>query len=242
MNSMGKHIDEIGFGGLKLLQDTEGFCYGTDAVLLAYMVRSVKDPKLIMDLGTGNGVVPLIISATTDAKIYGVEIQERASALARESVRLNNLDGRIKITSGNVKDIGSIWREKGQFDVVTMNPPYQEVNGGLISRNKEKAIARQEIEGQLKDFLKAADYLLKMGGHLFMVHRPSRLTDIICELRDLRIEPKELRLVTGKPKEKPNILMLHAVKGGRAELKILPEMAVRNNDGSFTEEMIKAYK
>lgn len=245
---MTKRIDEIGFGNLKLVQETEGFCYGTDAILLAYMVwkeesKLLKNIKAIADLGTGNGIVPLILSTKTDARILGLDVQQYAIDLACESARINKLESRLKFISGNVKDIETLLPDmKGTMDAVTMNPPYQEAEKGIISQTPEKAIARQEIEGKLADFLKAAKYLLKQGGHLYMVHRPGRLADIIYESKKLKLETKEIQMVSGKKGEAPNILMYHAVKGGKSELKILPEMTVREADGSFTEEMMAAYK
>lgn len=242
-----KRIDEIGFGGLKLVQDTDSFCYGTDAILLAHAIW--KDEVLverltsIADLGTGNGIVPLILSAKTkNAKILGIDVQEKAVDLAKETAALNNIESRVRFIQGNVRDIKEIIHDASAFDAVTMNPPYTEAGRGLVSPNKEKAIARQEIEGTLKDFLEAAEYLLKPGGHLYMVHRPGRLTDIIEKMRMLKIEPKEIRLISGKPGEEPNILVIVGIKGGRNELKILPEMSVRNEDGSFTEDMMAAYR
>ena len=241
-----KRIDEIGFGGLKLVQDTDSFCYGTDAILLAHAIWKdevvAEKFKTIADLGTGNGIVPLILSAKTKAKILGIDVQEKAIELANETAMLNNISSRVSFIQGNVRDMKDIVRDAGAFDAVTMNPPYTEAGRGLVSPNKEKAIARQEIEGTLKDFLEAAEYLLKPGGYLYMVHRPGRLTDIVENMRMLKIEPKEMRFISGKPGEEPNILVIVGIKGGRNELKILPEMSVRNVDGSFTEDMMAAYR
>lgn len=241
-----KRIDSIGFGGLKLVQDSDSFCYGTDAILLAHMLW--KDELLaerfrrIADLGTGNGVVPLILSAKTKAGLYGIDVQDAAIDLAEETSRINNLKERLTFIRGNVRDIEELISEGASFDAVTMNPPYTEAGRGLASTNAVKAIARQEIEGTLDDFLEAADYLLKSGGHIYIVHRPMRLTDIIESMRRKCLEPKEIQLVSGKRGETPNILLVHGVKGGKNELKVLPELTVRNDDGSFTEEMKAAYK
>lgn len=241
-----KRIDDIGFGGLKLVQDDEGFCYGTDAILLSYMLwrdeRESKRASKIADLGTGNGIVPLILSSKTDAHILGIDVQEEAIKLANETAELNNVAARLEFITGNVRDIKTLVSEPGSFDIVTMNPPYTKAGTGLISENTAKAIARQEIAGSLTDFIAAADYLLKNGGHLYIVHRPTRLTDIVNTLRDYKLEPKEIQFVSGKRGEEPNIMLVCAIKGGRNELKILPEMTVRNDDGSFTEDMKAAYK
>lgn len=240
-----KRIDEIGFGGLKLVQDTEGFCYGTDAILLAYMLwrdgTQAEKFQRIADLGTGNGIVPLILSAKTDAELLGIDVQPEAIELARETARLNALEDRMEFLEGNVRDIEELIGEGEGFDAVTMNPPYTEAGRGLVSSNPFKAIARQEIEGTLSDFVKAGEYLLKPGGFLYMVHRPGRLADIVSAFRESNIEPREMQFVSGKRGEEPNILIISGIKGGKNELRILPEMSVRNDDGSFTEDMKMAY-
>ncbi|MBO4234905.1 MAG: methyltransferase [Firmicutes bacterium] len=241
-----KRVDEIGFGGLKLVQESDAFCYGTDAVLLAYMLwrddAVANGIEAIADLGTGNGVVPLILSSKTKANILGIDVQADAINLANETAELNSISERLKFVQGNVRDIEEIVPGGESLDAVTMNPPYTEAGRGLASPNVAKAIARQEIEGTLKDFIGAAAYLLKTGGHLYIVHRPGRLTDIIEGARRLNLEPKEIQFVSGKRGEEPNILLFHAIKGGKNELKILPEISVRNDDGSFTEDMKAAYK
>ena len=241
-----KRIDEIGFGGLKLVQDSDAFCYGTDAILLAYSVwrdeASRDRAERIADLGTGNGIVPLILSAKTKADILGIDVQGEAIALARETAALNGLGDRLEFLMGNVKDIESILPNRASFDIVTMNPPYTAGGCGIASPNPAKAIARQEIEGSLHDFMVASEYLLKDGGTLYMVHRPGRLTDIVSEMRMLGIEPREIQFVSGKRGEEPNILLISGIKGGKNELRILPEFSVRNDDGSFTDDMNLAYK
>ena len=242
-----KRIDEIGFGGLKLVQDSDSFCYGTDAILLAYMLwrdKALADRfECIADLGTGNGVVPLILSAKTQAEdIFGIDVQDQAIELAIETAEINHIDERLIFINENVRDIKEhMLGAGGIFDAVTINPPYTEAGRGLVSGSPVKAIARQEIEGTLSDFIEAAEYLLKNGGHLYMVHRPSRLADLIEKMRALKLEPKEMQLVSGKRGEAPNIVLLHAIKGGKNELRVLPELTVRNDDGSFTEEMKAAY-
>ena len=239
-----KRIDDIGFGGLRLVQDSDGFCYGTDAILLAHMLwrdKSIEGSlERIVDLGTGNGVVPLILSAKTRASIVGVEVQPAAAELAEETIKLNRIEDRVEIINGNVRDIKEML-PAAEADAVTANPPYTEAGRGIVSSNAAKAIARQEIEGTLADFLEAAEYILKPGGHLYMVHRPARLTDLIEKMRALKLEPKEIQMFSGKRGEPPNILLLHAVKGGKNELRVLPELAVRNDDGSLTEEIKAAY-
>lgn len=246
---MSVRTDDTGFAGIRILQDPSAFCYGTDAVLLADMAARgrVREDTRVMDLGCGNGIVPLILAARTLSRhIRGLEVQEEAAALARESVRLNGLEERIGILTGNVRDVRrdgdpALAALKGSFDLVTMNPPYTEGTRGLTGAAEAKTIARHEVLGSLGDFLEAAKYLLRDRGHLYIVHRPARLVDLCEHCRRLSLEPKEMRFVSGKPGEKPNILLLHCVKYGSRELRFLDPIAVRREDGTFTPEMLQAY-
>ena len=247
-------MDQIGFGDLILHQDEDGFKYGTDAVLLADMVASqskIKKATRIIDLGTGSGIIPLILSHKTEAdQIWGLEVQPKQYELAKKNVEENNLSHRLKMVLGDVRDIGKTAGAidgadellPGIWDIVASNPPYMEAEQGLKNAEDSKAIARHEILGCLDDFVGSAKYLLKDFGELYLVHRPSRLVDIIETLRRHRLEPKVLQMVKGKPKEEPNILLIKAVKNGGKELKVLPELTVRNNDGTFTDEMLKIYE
>lgn len=242
-------LDETGFGSIKLIQDEEAFRYGTDAVLLGDMAsKDIRDGAWdrIMDLGTGTGIVPLIISHKTEAtEIYGLEVQESQWELAKENVKLNGLEPRVKMLLGNVKDGAELPELNGligTFQAVTCNPPYTEAGRGMVNLESPKAIARHEILGTLEDFVLCAKVLLQEGGALYMVHRPQRMTDVICTMRNHGLEPKVLQLVNGKPGEEPNIMLVKAVKGAGKELKILPEFTVRNMDGSFSKEMLEIYE
>ena len=241
--------DETGFGDIKLIQDADAFRYGTDAVLLADMAsRDIKEGAWdrVMDLGTGTGIVPLIISHKTEAKeIYGLEVQESQWELAKENLRINNLEGRVQMLLGNVKDAKDLPELEGlmgTFQAVTCNPPYTEAGRGMVNPESPKAIARHEILGSLEDFIRAAKDLLADGGSFYMVHRPQRTTDIICTMRSHGLEPKLLQMVNGKPGEEPNIILIKAVKGAGKELRVLPQLTVRNTDGSFSKEMLEIYE
>ena len=280
-------IDDTGFGDVRILQDPETFCYGVDAVLLAgFAAERLKGrsrPSRLCDLGTGNGIVPLILSHKTPiGDMWGIEVQEEIWRLAVKNAELNELEGRLHFLHANVRDIrtkpiecrssgrqpeaacrvehaeypmpeeqsepavqSDILAElggSGSFDAVTMNPPYTVAGNGLPAGNEARTIARHEVAGSLEDFLRAASVLLKDKGHLFIVHRPSRLIDL-CELsRKLRLEPRDMVFVSGKPKEKPNIVLMHCVRNGSRGLRILPELYVREPDGSFSREMLKLYE
>lgn len=243
---MDLRLDETGFGTLKIFQCPEEFCYGIDAVLLAdYAAGAAKKQKnrcRIMDLGTGTGIVPLILSHKTDAGyIAGLEVQEESFALAQKNVFCNNLEDRLHFFRGDVCDFNSEGME-GTFDIVTSNPPYIKSRCGIESCNRVKAAARQETTGTLDDFIRCAARMLKDKGEFFMVHRPSRLVDLCESCRANRLEPKEMVFVSGKPTSVPNILLVRCVKNGKRELRIAKPMYVHNEDGSYSKRILKIYE
>lgn len=248
-------LDETGFGKIKILQDPEGFCYGVDAVLLSdFAATSIngrrKKVERIMDLGTGTGIVPLILShKTAAAVICGIELQKDSFELAERNISINELGSRIRFYNEDVADIAKSGRViiagndvAETFDAVTTNPPYTISQNGVTSSNESKAIARHETTADLETFVKAAFVLLKDKGDLYMVHRPARLVDICESCRKYHMEPKELCFVSGKPMEKPNIILVHCVKNGNRELKVLEPLNVREKDGDFSAEMLKIYE
>lgn len=244
----GERIDNIGFGDLKLIQKPDEFCYGIDAVLLADFAAEAR-PDTVIDLGTGTGVIPLILSHKTDAsKIMGIEVQVESYKRACNNGILNQLVNRVKFIRGDVADksvldfaLKSISCPNG-VDLVCSNPPYMITNGALVNKNKAKAIARHETTAGIEDFIKAAAYVLKDKGHFYLVHRPSRLVDIFYYARNNKLEPKEMRLVCPQKGATANIVLIHFVKNGGAQLNLLPELAVYNDDGTYTEEINKIYQ
>lgn len=241
-----ERTDKIGFGDLRLTQRPEDFCYGVDAVILAdFSAKAIKPRARIMDLGTGNGIIPLILSHKTKAvHLYGLEVQQKAYETACKNVEANGLTERIQIIHGNVKEVGLSLSPDliGHFDMVVSNPPYMAHLGGLTNDNPAKTIARHETEGTLPDFLGAAARLLKAKGHLCMIHRPNRMVDLFCMARAAGLEPKELRLVCPREGEPPNILLARFIKGGGKELKILPTLNVYQVNGEYTEEIRAIYE
>lgn len=239
----GERIDEIGFGNLRLIQKPEDFCYGVDAVLLATFAEAAKNSRVI-DLGTGTGIIPIILSHRTEAsEIIGVEIQQDSYERGIRNLSLNELEGRIRLIHRDVKHLLKDKQvEKHSFDVVTTNPPYIKGGGGVKNRANAKMIARHETTAELSDFIREASLLLRDRGDFYMVHRPSRLVDISILCRQYKLEPKELRLVFPNKDAAPNILLLHCVKHGRPELRFLDPLYVYNEDGSYTEEVMKLYE
>lgn len=241
-----ERVDKIGFGELRLIQKPKEFCYGVDAVILAdFAIKNTKrNPKTVIDLGTGTGVIPLIFSHKTNAEsIIGVEVQENSYERAQRNALLNGIGDRVSFINGDVKNV-STWGEslKNSIDVVVSNPPYFISGGGIVNDLAPKTIARHETTAGLKEFIAAASYLLKPKGDFFMVHRPSRLADICCFGRENSLEPKEMCFVSPKRDSIPNILLVHMVKGGGNELKLKKPLAVYDEYGNYTEELLTAYK
>lgn len=251
MNSV--RIDDIGFGGLRLAQDPDDFCYGIDAVLLAAHAASCVSAQggavsgsglKIADLGTGNGIVPLILShKLAESSICGIEMDGKRAALAARNAEMNGLTDRISIIESDILDIESELYES--FDLVTMNPPYVRAGSGMKNPDPAKAgkmTARHETTAGIEEFLASAYRLLRPKGEAVLVHRPSRLTDIMAAARSCRMEPKELRLIRPFEGKEPNICLVRMAKDGGPELKVLPDLVVREADGSYTKEINIIYE
>lgn len=241
-----ERIDDIGFGSLKLIQKPRDFCYGVDAVILAdFAAKKAKNPpEVIVDLGTGTGVIPLILSHKTEAsKIYGIEVQKDSCERAQRNAKLNCLEDRLLFINGDVKDKED-WGKglRAAADMVVSNPPYFRSGGGLVNGGSAKAIARHETTAGLEDFMECAGYLLKPKGDFFMIHRPARLVDLCCFARKAGLEPKEIRMVSPTEKAAPNIMLVHMVKGGGRELRLTRPLAVYDGKGNYTEELLRAYE
>ena len=242
-----ERIDVTGFGSVKIIQDPDEFCYGVDAVILADIAarraKPLKKESRIMDLGTGSGIIPLILTHKTPAeRIYGVEVQERSWDRAVRSAELSGLSDRLEFINCDVKDLIAGRPDlKYSFDVVTCNPPYTPLSGGMKPENTAKMLARHETTADLEDFIRVASELLKDHGEMFLVHRPSRLVDIFVGARKYRLEPKAARLVVPRAGEEPNIVLVHMIKNGGADLAVLPPLAVHDSEGGFTKELKEAY-
>ncbi|MGI6751418.1 MAG: tRNA1(Val) (adenine(37)-N6)-methyltransferase [Anaerovoracaceae bacterium] len=237
----GERIDSIGFGNLKLIQNPSEFCYGVDAVLLADFAK-LKDGSRAIDLGTGTGIIPLILSHKTGAhEIKGVEIQEKSWERATRNAKLNGLEDRIHFILGDVKNF---YKESDleAFDAVLANPPYTKGEGGIKSCNAARMIARHESSATLGDFLKTASLLLKPRGEFFMIHRPTRLVEIFCLCREYQMEPKEVKLVMPYPGEEPNLILIRCVKGGGIELRFHHPLYIYDGKGGYTQELLNIYE
>lgn len=237
-----ERIENIGFGNLRLLQDPEYFCYGIDAVILADFAHSFcPNSKYIVDMGTGTGIIPFILShKNKSAFITGIELQEASVNMAKRSCIMNGLEDRVTIRNGDISNFDDY--KDLEADVVICNPPYFAKGGGVLNDKKAKFIARHETTAVFEDFVKAAADMLKGTGHFFIVHRPSRLVDIFYYCRKYRLEPKDIRFVAPREGEVPNIVLIHCVAGGGKELKIARNLYVYNEEGNYTDEIEHIYE
>ncbi|MBL6469612.1 MAG: methyltransferase [Mogibacterium sp.] len=249
MNKELETMDSIGFDGMKLIQGN-GFRYGVDAVLLAAFTvgetggRGMKRRRAprILELGCGNGIVSLILShKIPESTMLGLEIQIKEAERARRNARLNHLEERIQIRAIDVASIGETALPE-KFNAVVTNPPYFRRGGAIPNDASAKYIARHETSADLDDFIRAAAVQLDREGELFMVHRPDRLVDICCSMRAQGMEPKELQMVMPFPETKPNILLIHGVKGANSELRVLPPIHVREKDGRYSDLIQRIYE
>lgn len=178
-----ERIDDLEFNDLKIIQNKDGFCFGIDSILLTDYAKNIKVNSNVIDLGTGTGIIPILLSGkTSKTNFVGVEVQAEVSDMAKRSIKLNNLEDRIEILNINILDLNKKYK-KGNFDVVTTNPPYKKINTGITNINDKKLISRHEITARLEDFIEIASFLLKDFGEFYMVHRPDRLVDIFNIMR-----------------------------------------------------------
>lgn len=234
-----ERADDLLRNNLKIIQSDDVFSFSIDAVLLARFCSAPARGK-IMDLCTGNGVVPLLLSTRSRAKLWGVEIQERLADMAIRSVRMNSLEEQITIVQGDLKNIHQAVGT-GTFDLVTVNPPYLPVQAGEQNANVHFAAARHEIHCTLEDVAAASSRLVRYGGKVAMVHRPGRLVDIVTLMREYRLEPKRLRFVHPKAEEEANMVLVEAIRDGKPDLRLLPPLIVYGPDGNYTPELMAVY-
>ncbi len=235
-----ERIDELQRNGYKIIQNTEKFCFGMDAVLLSGFAR-VKQGDTVLDLGTGTGIIPILMEAKTEAShLTGLEIQKESADMATRSVALNGLSDRIDIVLGDIKEAGNIFKS-ASFDIITCNPPYMIGQHGLTNPNEPKAIARHEILCTLEDVVSQAAKLLRPGGHFFMVHRPFRLAEIMNTMSKYKLEPKRMQLVYPFADKEPNMVLLEGVRGGKPRMQVEKPLIIYNKPGEYTPEIYDIY-
>lgn len=234
--------DLLEYNNLKIYQNTNMFSFSLDSVLLARFVIINKNVKKILDIGTGNAPIPLILSTLTNAKIVAIEIQKDVYDLARKNVIYNHLQDRIDLINGDINEQVKTWNTE-MFDIITCNPPFFKVTENVkLNESEYKKIARHEIKLNLEQIIKISKKLLKNNGSLNIVHRPERLIEIITLMKNNGIEPKRIKLIYPKTGENANILLIEGVKMGKSGLKIEPPLIVHNIDGSYTDEVINLFK
>lgn len=235
-----ERLDDLQRNGLKIIQKTDGFCFGMDAVLLSGFA-SVKPGERALDLGTGTGIIPLLLSAKTKGEHFiGLEIQTEIMKMAQRSVALNGLEKKIDIIQGDIKEASRIFGA-ASFDVVTSNPPYMNDAHGLKNPGDVKAISRHEVLCTLEDVVREGTKALKPGGRFYMVHRPHRLAEIITVMRQYKLEPKRMKFVHPFADKDANMVLIEAVRGGGAWLKLEPPVIVYKEPGVYTDEIYEIY-
>ncbi len=237
----GERLDDLQRNGYQIIQNPEKFCFGMDAVLLAHFSSNIKKDSHVLDLGTGTGILPILLSALTKAQFFeALEIQEESADMATRSVAYNNLENRIHITVGNITAASSLFG-KDTFDAVVTNPPYMIEKHGLKNPELPKAIARHEILCTLEDVIRESANVLKTKKSLYLVHRPFRLAEIFKLLMKYNMEPKRMCLVHPYINKEPNMVLIEAVKNGNPRIKIEPPIIVYQSPGVYTKEIYSMY-
>ena len=235
-----ERVDDLQRNGLKIIQKTDGFCFGMDAGLLTGFAH-VRRGERVLDLGTGKGIIPILLSAKTEGKHFtALEIQEEIAKMAARSVAMNHLEEKIEIVNGDIKEASRIFGG-ASFDVVTTNPPYMNDAHGLKNPTEVKAISRHEVLCTLEDVVREGAKVLKSGGRMYMVHRPHRLIEIISAMKQYKMEPKRMCMVHPFKDKEANMVLIEAVKGGGSWLKMEAPIIVYKEPGVYTDEIYKIY-
>ena len=236
-----ERIDDLEYEGLKIIQNSKWFCFGIDSVLLSDFAKNIKKDATVLDIGTGTGIISILLSKKSNSKkIYAIEIQKEVADMAKRSVKLNNLEEKIEIINDNIKNINK-YLENNTLDVIVTNPPYKKISTGKVSIEKNKLISRHEIECDLDDIIKISYKLLKQKGEFYMVHRTDRLSEIIYKMKLNKLEPKQIRFVYSSVNKEPKLVLIKAVKDGNELTKVESPLIVYNEDGKYSEEILKIY-
>lgn len=235
-----ERIDDLQINGRRIIQSPDRFCFGMDAVLLSGFAK-VKKGESVLDLGTGTGILPILLDAkTVGGHFTGLEIQPESADMARRSVILNNRQDKIDIVTGDIKNALNIFGA-ASFDVIVTNPPYMNQNHGITNPESPKAIARHELLCSLEDVIRQTGSLLKVNGRMYMVHRPFRLPDIMELMNECGIEPKKMRFVHPYVDREPSMVLIEGVRGGNRRLTVEKPLVIYDGPGEYSEEIKRDY-
>ena len=233
-------VEDLQLNSLMLIQKKDGFRFGTDAVLLSDFAKDIRSSRTL-DMCTGTGAVAFLLAGKTKTPIIeAIEIQHEIADMAKRSAMLNSLSERVHITEGDLREFEKYYKKRS-FDVITCNPPYAPAGTALLNSADSHTISRHEIMCTLTDVMRVSGKLLKHGGHLVMVHRPSRLADIMTAMREYEIEPKRIRMVYPNSKKPPNLILIDGTYKGGRELKFLPPLFIFDDEGKYTAEIDNIY-
>ncbi len=235
-----ERFDDLQRNGYKIIQNPKKFCFGMDAVLLSGFAQ-VKQGEKVLDLGTGTGIIPILLEAKTKGEHFtGLEVQPESADMAARSVAYNNLTKKIQIVNGDIKEAVKLFGP-ASFDVVTTNPPYMNDNHGIKNPNLPMAIARHEILCSLEDVIREGSKVLKENGRFYMVHRPFRLVEIFTLMTKYKLEPKRMRLVYPYVDKEPNMVLIEGLKGGKSMIKVEKPLIVYKQPNVYTDEIYDVY-
>lgn len=235
-----ERLDDLQINGYEIIQHPGKFCFGMDAVLLANFAR-VKQKECALDLGTGTGIIPILLAAKTEGMHFtGLEIQEESADMARRSVAHNHLEEKVDIVTGDIKEAAELFGP-ASFDVITTNPPYMIGHHGIENPSDAKAIARHEVLCDLNDILRESARILKPRGRFYMVHRPFRLAEILSKMIQVGIEPKRMRMVHPFVYKEPNMVLIEGMRGANSRMRVEPPLIVYKEQGVYSEELLSEY-
>ena len=235
-----ERIDDLQCHGYRIIQNPDWFCFGMDAVLLSGFAK-VKAGERAIDLGTGNGIIPILLSAKTEGEHFtGLEIQPENVDIASRSIKYNHLEEKIDIVEGDIVRASEIFG-RSVFDVVTSNPPYMIGQHGLTNPDSAKAIARHEVKCTFEDVARETAALLKPGGRFYLVHRPFRLAELMVTLVKYKLEPKRMKMVHPFIDKEPNMVLMECVRGGNSRMTVEAPLIVYKEPGIYTEEIYSIY-
>ena len=236
----GERFDDLQRNGYKIIQNPQKFCFGMDAVLLSGFAR-IKKTERVIDLGTGTGIIPILLEAKTPGEHFtGLEIQPESADMAARSVRYNGLEDRISIVTGDIKDAANLFGASS-FDVVTSNPPYMTKEHGLVNDADAKTIARHEVLCSLEDLISQTAKLLKPNGRCYFVHRPFRLVEILSMMSAYQVEPKRIQFVYPYVDKEPNMVLIEGLRGGKSRVTVEKPLIVYKSPGVYMPEIYDIY-